>query len=122
MFRKRFNTILKLNNDVNSNIAEKLMAHKKGLDGTYLQPTMEECYNEFVKAIPELTIDDSARKQFEIDDVNREKSELQKKVDQINQMQNDMKEMQFRYHEAKGKPLSDEELDKLARKIKKLNS
>lgn len=36
MFRKRFNTILKLNNDVNSNIAEKLMAHKKGLDGTYL--------------------------------------------------------------------------------------
>ncbi len=42
MFRKRFNTILKLNNDLNSNIAEKLMAHKKGLDGTYLQPTREE--------------------------------------------------------------------------------
>jgi integrase/recombinase XerD len=31
MFRKRFNTILKLNNSVNSNIAEKLMAHKRGL-------------------------------------------------------------------------------------------
>ncbi|HXV67248.1 MAG TPA: tyrosine-type recombinase/integrase, partial [Nitrosopumilaceae archaeon] len=32
-FRKRFNTILKLNNDVNSNVAEKLMGHKRGLDG-----------------------------------------------------------------------------------------
>lgn len=55
-FRKRFNTILKIDNDVNSNIAEKLMAHKRGLDGTYLQPTMEECYIEFKKAIPQLTI------------------------------------------------------------------
>lgn len=65
MFRKRFNTILKLNNHVNSNIAEKLMAHKKGLDGTYLQPTLEECYREFVKAIPELTISDEFRLQLE---------------------------------------------------------
>ena len=61
MFRKRFNTILKINNDVNSNIAEKLMAHKKGLDGVYLQPTREECFNEFVKAILQLTVDDSQR-------------------------------------------------------------
>jgi len=29
-FRKRFNTILKIHNEVNSNIAEKLMAHKNG--------------------------------------------------------------------------------------------
>jgi len=35
-FRKRFNGVLKMNNSVNSNIAEKLMAHKRGLDGTYL--------------------------------------------------------------------------------------
>lgn len=83
MFRKRFNTILKLDNAVNSNITEKLMAHKKGLDGTYLQPTQQECFNEFVKAVPELTVDDSARKQFEIDKVNNENSELQKKVDEI---------------------------------------
>jgi len=30
-FRKRFNGILKINNEVNSNIAEKLMAHKNGV-------------------------------------------------------------------------------------------
>lgn len=89
MFRKRFNTILKLNNEVNSNIAEKLMAHKKGLDGTYLQPTMEECFTEFVKAIPDLTIDptnkqklDLVQKQNEID-LLEEKS---KRIDELEKM------------------------------------
>jgi len=55
-FRKRFNTILKLDSKVNSNIAEKLLAHKNGLDGVYLKPTREECFAEFLKAIPELTV------------------------------------------------------------------
>jgi len=64
-FRHRFNKILKINNSVNSNIAEKLMAHKKGLDGVYLNPTREECFAEFVKAIPELTINRQAKLQLE---------------------------------------------------------
>ncbi len=82
MFRKRFNTILKLDNDVNLNIAEKLMAHKKGLDGTYLQPTREECFKEFVKAVPQLTIDDFARKQIEIESERTAKNDLQAKLDE----------------------------------------
>lgn len=60
-FRKRFNTVLKINNEVNSNIAEKLMGHKNGLDGVYLKPTKEQCFKEFRKAIPELSIDESVR-------------------------------------------------------------
>ncbi len=76
-FRKRFNTILKLNNKVNSNIAEKLLAHKKGLDGTYLKPTREECFAEFAKAIPDLTIDDSERLKLQ----NKAKDELIKKTE-----------------------------------------
>ena len=60
-FRKRFNTILKIENEVNSNIAEKLMGHKKGLDGVYLKPTREQCFTEFVKAIPELTTNPAER-------------------------------------------------------------
>ena len=83
MFRKRFNTILKLNNEVNSNIAEKLMAHKKGLDGVYLQPTQEECYKEFIKAIPQLTVDDSERKQVELDKLSKEKTELAAKNEKL---------------------------------------
>ncbi len=79
MFRKRFNTILKLNDRVNSNIAEKLMAHKKGLDGIYLQPTLEECYKEFFKAISDLTIDDNERLRVTNQKLEREKSELEEK-------------------------------------------
>lgn len=82
MFRKRFNGILKINNEVNSNIAEKLMAHKKGLDGTYLQPTLQECYAEFVKAVSELTVDSTERQQIL----------LNKKQDEINEL----KEMKAR--------------------------
>ena len=79
-FRKRFNGILKMNNDVNSNIAEKLMAHKNGLDGNYLKPTREQCFAEFVKAITELTISDEARDKAKIADLEKEKSVLQKEV------------------------------------------
>ena len=55
-FRKRFNTILKLDNSVNYNIAEKLMGHKNGLDGVYLTPTIEELFAEFKKAIYKIQI------------------------------------------------------------------
>jgi len=82
-FRKRFNGILKMNNDVNSNIAEKLMAHKRGLDGVYLVPTREECFAEFVKAIPQLTIDPIERKNLELETKDKKISELQAKQNQI---------------------------------------
>ncbi len=65
-YRKRFNTILKIDNEINSNIAEKLMQHLKGLDGTYLTPTRQQCFAEFVKAIPELTINPKEKQRMEI--------------------------------------------------------
>jgi len=99
-FRKRFNTILKLNNDVNSNIAEKLMAHKRGLDGTYLQPTMEECFTQFKKAIPELTIDSSKRKQAIIVQKEKENSELQNKIDEIDEMKRQQEDENARRDQA----------------------
>ena len=55
-FRKRFNTILKLDNSVNYNIAEKLMGHKNGLDGVYFTPTLDELFAEFKKVIRRLEI------------------------------------------------------------------
>jgi len=87
-FRKRFNTILKLNNEVNSNIAEKLMAHKSGLDGTYLQPTREECFTEFLKAIPFLTISDDERMRLENEKLkqeNTEKKQFEEKIKVLEQ-------------------------------------
>ena len=69
------------------------MAHKRGLDGVYLQPTREECFAEFVKAIPDLTIDQAERqkaiiqiknKKIDIEIVKKEiskiKSELYEKL------------------------------------------
>ena len=91
-FRKRFNIILKLNNEVNSNIAEKILGHSVTipLDGVYLPSgdprVIEKCFEEFKKAIPELTVDGTARKQAELDQANKEKSQLQEKVDEIEEM------------------------------------
>lgn len=55
-FRKFFNTTLKLDNRINYNIAEKLMGHKNGLDGTYLTPSIDQCYREFKKIMRKLEI------------------------------------------------------------------
>ena len=86
-FRKRFNTILKINNDVNSNIAEKLMAHKNGLDGNYLKPTKEQCFIEFLKAIETLTISNEYRDKLKIAKLQEEKTDVDKLQSQMHDMQ-----------------------------------
>jgi len=103
-FRKRFNTILKLNNDVNSNIAEKLMAHKRGLDGVYLQPTREECFTEFLKAIPFLTISDDERMRLENEKLkqeNNEKKQFEAKIKILEQRQVELENTQKEYEAIK---------------------
>jgi len=75
-FRKRFNTILKVDSEVNSNIAEKLMAHKKGLDGVYFKPTRDDSFREFRKAIPQLTLSESERLKLEVSDLTENKDEM----------------------------------------------
>ena len=85
MFRKRFNTKLKLNNQVNSNVAELVMAHKlPGAQGTYTKPTLKEVYEAIRPAIPDLTIDSRKRKQAELDKANQEKSQLQESNKKLN--------------------------------------
>ena len=93
-YRKRFNTILKLDNSVNSNIAEKLMQHKKGLDGTYLTPTREECFAEFVKAIPQLTINPAERQKQKITEQQMQITELEKQKKTINELQQKDQDME----------------------------
>ena len=75
-FRKRFNTILKLDSEVNSNIAEKLMAHKNGLDGVYFKPTREECFREFLKAVPKLTLNEVSKLRNEVEDLEGSRDKL----------------------------------------------
>lgn len=92
-FRKRFNTILKLDDsNVNSNIAEKILGHRNGLDGVYLAPTRQECFKEFCKAIPQLTIDSSLRKQQQITTIQDEKDRIIEKL--TNENKNMIQEIQ----------------------------
>jgi len=83
-FRKRFNIILKLDSNINSNITEKIMGHSSTiqLDNHYLPATdprvFEQSIVEFKKAVLELTIDKSAKKDAEIKKLANEKSELER--------------------------------------------
>ena len=96
MFRKRFNGKLKLENQVNSNIAEKLMAHKRGLDGIYLQPTKEECFTEFIKAVPVLTVSNEEQQKLRIELQEKKISELKIQQNQINELKQAIRKMEFR--------------------------
>lgn len=115
-FRKRFNTILKIDNDVNSNIAEKLMAHKRGLDGVYLQPTREECFEEFKKAILELAIDPTERQRIELQKKQEEISELQQSkitISEMDERYNKMSEMYKKFTSMKAEIDQYEETKKI---------
>ena len=94
-FRKRFNGTLKMNNEVNSNIAEKLMAHKRGLDGVYLKPTKEECFREFAKAIPDLTLDPTEKQKHMINNLEKETSELKQILSQNEDLKSDLSEVKL---------------------------
>ena len=59
------------------------MAHKKGLDGVYLEPTMEECFAEFEKAIPELTVDGEARKQILLEQKEKTIDKMSKEYQEL---------------------------------------
>jgi len=82
-YRKRWNTIMKLQNNVNANIVEKMLGHKNGLDGVYFTPTMEECFVEFKKAILALTISDKKRDELKIQELQVNDDRLSKIEDQL---------------------------------------
>ena len=122
MFRKRFNGHLKLDNDVNSNIAEKLMAHKRGLDGIYLQPTLGECYFEFYKAIPKLTPDPKQRHTLEIqlkDDKNRRHETLLNT--KISEMEKTIQALSTNNRSANNVAISSEKKEKIIKILQENN-
>ena len=78
-FRKYFNTMLR-RAKVNFADKEDMMGHKVALESSYerYEEADFERFPEYQKAIPFLTIDDSLRKQLELDKVREEKSKLEK--------------------------------------------
>lgn len=88
-FRKRFNTILKLNKNVNDNVIEKMMGHKRGLDGTYLALSPEQMFDEFKHGITDLAISDEARDKITIQSLQEKKSELEQIKDDNTKLRED---------------------------------
>ena len=80
-FRRRFNTIMKLNENANVPLIERLMGHDMKLDNSYFQPTLDDLFAEYQKGISNLMIDSSERILAEKQKVDKEKTELQSKLD-----------------------------------------
>ena len=76
-FRKYFNTMLR-RAKVDFADKEDMMGHKVALESSYerYEEADFERFAEYQKAIPFLTIDDSERKQVELDKIKKEKSNL----------------------------------------------
>lgn len=81
--RKRWNTIMKSNPDINSNHAEKMLGHSSthSLDNVYHKPLLEQLFDEYQKAIPQLIIDEKYRLEEEIKIKNNLISKLESDKD-----------------------------------------
>ena len=89
-FRKRFNTIMKLDGNVNSNITEKILGHKNGLDGVYFMPTRQQCFAEFIKAIPQLTVSSTERQKNQIETQAMQIDELEAERTRVHELSKEM--------------------------------
>jgi len=122
-FRKRFNTILKTNDSANVSLCEKLLGHKGvfQLDGTYLKPSKDKLFEEFKKHITELTVSDEERDKVRIAKLEAEKSELQLKNSEIEQLKGSVSQLQDEVGRRKvATPATKADLQQLESKLRKL--
>ena len=104
--RKRWNTIMKSNPNINSNHAEKMLGHSStySLDNVYHKPLLEQLFDEYQKAIPDLVIDKKYKLESKIKEQQNEINLLKEKDKQVEQLQktilqiqNNMLELQRRF-------------------------
>ncbi len=95
-FRKRWNTILKNNKDINPLLAEKMFGHSMTipLDTVYHKPSLEILFEEYQKAIPELIIDENERLKLTIQNQKLELDENTDKDEKIAKLQEQLLEVQ----------------------------
>jgi len=80
---------MKLDSEINSNVAEKIMGHSVTipLDNSYLPIEPERLFEEFKKAIPELSISDEVRLRIENKIKEQKISEFEKKDKRIEELE-----------------------------------
>jgi len=91
--RKRFNTVLKRNPKISYATSEMLMDHKVRYEGHYNKPTREELFEEFKKAIPELTISITSKQKAKIEKQKQKIDDLERKEDEIDDLKLGMKRL-----------------------------
>ncbi|MCH7967093.1 MAG: tyrosine-type recombinase/integrase [Thaumarchaeota archaeon] len=116
-FRKRFNTILKMNNEVNDNAIEKMMGHTNGLDGVYLQITPEQLFEEFKKGIVDLTIASGERDKIKIRALEKEKTEINELSTKVDELQTERTELNQKISDVVMEKHADELYEMVAKKL-----
>ena len=99
-FRKRWNTIVENTDGMKIILAEKMMGHSVKsipMAQVYNLPTIDVLFKEYQKAIPELIIDDSVRKQAELDMVKSQMSDLERTKSINKELEKKMDEMETRF-------------------------
>jgi integrase/recombinase XerD len=94
-FRKRFASIIKLDNKISWAVSERLLGHKCYLDESYFVPTKENLFLEFKKVIADLTISDEERVKAENLKLKKEKSELEKNKLEIKEMKKRLEDIEY---------------------------
>jgi len=104
-FRKRFATVLKSNREINLSISEKLLGHSTSvkLDNVYFKPVIEQLYDEYEKAIPELAIYDELRLKIELEKKNNQLSSLEVKDRRIEDLENALFRIENNMNELKSR-------------------
>lgn len=74
-FRKFFTTQC-INADINPEIREMLLGHKIGLAGCYYRPSEQEMFDEYQKAVDNLTIDESNKLRKKVEALTIDESRL----------------------------------------------
>jgi len=95
--RKRFDTIIKQTDNMKLIHAEKMFGHSTPsipLDETYADFSVESLFNEYKKAIPELTVNDSERNKIKLDAQNKKITQLEVKTARIDDLERRMRVME----------------------------
>ena len=111
--RKFFDTVLKSNIKINSNMAEKMMGHSTTfyLDNVYFKPTIESMFKEYQKAIPELTITDQYRLRYELNQKSEIIENLENQKDRkIQDLENRVSELYIHLNNIMPKILKEQEV------------
>ena len=71
---------------INIEIREMLLGHKIGLASAYYRPTEQEMYEEYMKAVNSLTINEENRLKIKVELLESEKNEITRMRNELDQM------------------------------------